>query len=162
MFGADLLIGGHPAASRGVGLVVGGVGLLACSALGFCSVRRPTRSPEMAGPDSRSRTSTIGGSADGPPRRFALLNGDVHANLESGVRKTGIPRIKTIWPIRYPEHFGVLAERDPLIGAPSWITRRLKLNLVTLLPGMLPARNEAVGGDDADWSVRGMAANTRK
>jgi hypothetical protein len=38
IFGADLLICGATRRSwRGVGLVVGGVGLLACSALGFCS-----------------------------------------------------------------------------------------------------------------------------
>ena len=39
IFGADLLICGATRRSwRRVGLVVGGVGLLACSALGFCSV----------------------------------------------------------------------------------------------------------------------------
>ena len=38
IFGADLLICGATRRSwRRVGLVVGGVGLLACSALGFCS-----------------------------------------------------------------------------------------------------------------------------
>jgi hypothetical protein len=38
IFGAELLIFGATRRSwRGVGLVVGGVGLLACSALGFCS-----------------------------------------------------------------------------------------------------------------------------